>query len=115
MDREFWLERWESGRLGWHRDTVNPHLADFWDAMPVADGARVFVPLAGKSVDMKWLADRGHSVVGVEISDQACREFFADHGLEPGVDRAGSCCAATTSSWTPSCSARWTRCSTAPR
>ena len=35
MDREFWLERWESGRLGWHRDTVNPHLADLWAAMPV--------------------------------------------------------------------------------
>jgi len=90
MDREFWLQRWESRRLGWHREDVNPHLADFWETMPVADGARVLVPLAGKSVDMKWLADRGHAVVGVEISDQACREFFADHDLEPGVDRAGS-------------------------
>ena len=90
MDREFWLERWESGRLGWHRDEVNPHLADFWEHLGVAEGARVFVPLAGKSVDMKWLADRGHSVVGVEISDQACREFFAEHGLEPGVDRVGT-------------------------
>jgi thiopurine S-methyltransferase len=89
MDREFWLERWASGRLGWHRSDVNPHLADLWPAMPVPAGGRVFVPLAGKSVDMKWLADRGHAVVGVEISDQACREFFAEQGLEPGVDRVG--------------------------
>lgn len=89
MDREFWLARWESRRLGWHREDVNPHLADFWNDMPMAEGARVFVPLCGKSVDMKWLADRGHPVVGVEISDQACREFYAEHGLEPGVERAG--------------------------
>jgi len=88
MDREFWLDRWQSRRLGWHREEVNPHLEAFWDAMPVAPGARVFVPLCGKSVDMKWLADRGHPVVGVEISDQACREFFEEQGLEPGVDRA---------------------------
>ncbi|MFB6260858.1 MAG: thiopurine S-methyltransferase, partial [Thiohalorhabdaceae bacterium] len=90
MDREFWLERWRSQRLGWHREEVNPHLADFWDRMPIGGNARVFVPLCGKSVDMKWLANRGHPVVGVEISDQACREFFADHGLEPGVERVGS-------------------------
>jgi thiopurine S-methyltransferase len=87
MDREFWLERWESRRLGWHLDDVNPHLTAFWDTLPVPAGGRVLVPLCGKSVDMKWLADRGHAVVGVEISDQACREFFAEQGLEPGVDR----------------------------
>lgn len=90
MDRDFWLERWRSRRLGWHREEVNPHLADLWERMPVAADARVFVPLCGKSVDMKWLADRGHPVVGVEISDQACREFFAEQGLEPGVDRVGT-------------------------
>ncbi|MEF8792853.1 thiopurine S-methyltransferase [Thiohalorhabdus sp.] len=90
MDREFWLERWRSRRLGWHREEVNPHLADFWPHMPVAADARVFVPLCGKSVDMKWLAHRGHRVVGVEISDSACREFFHENGLEPRVDRLGT-------------------------
>ncbi|MFP4616416.1 MAG: thiopurine S-methyltransferase [Thiohalospira sp.] len=91
MDREFWLDRWKNNHLGWHLEKVNPHLLDFWPEMPVPEGGRVFVPLCGKTVDMHWLAtERGHPVVGVEISEQACREFFAEHGLEPEVADEGA-------------------------
>uniref|UniRef100_A0A8B9V577 thiopurine S-methyltransferase n=1 Tax=Anas zonorhyncha TaxID=75864 RepID=A0A8B9V577_9AVES len=44
-------------------------------------GLRIFFPLCGKAVDMKRLADLGHSIVGVDISEQALKEFFADQGL----------------------------------
>ena len=83
MDRAFWLERWKNRRLGWHLEEVNPHLLDFWDAMALPEGGRVLVPLCGKSLDMKWLAEQGHSVIGVEVSEQAAREFFDEHGLTP--------------------------------
>ena len=89
MDREFWLERWKSNRLGWHREDVNPHLADFWPRMPVPEGGRVFVPLCGKSVDMHWLAGRGHPVVGVELSEKACDDFYTEHGQSPAIEPAG--------------------------
>jgi thiopurine S-methyltransferase len=83
MDREFWLDRWHSNRIGFHLEEVNPHLRDFWPAMPVAAGARVFVPLCGKALDLAWLAGQGHPVVGVEISEKAVLDFFAEQGLEP--------------------------------
>ncbi|XP_063116011.1 thiopurine S-methyltransferase isoform X2 [Cavia porcellus] len=44
-------------------------------------GLRVFFPLCGKAVEMKWFADLGHSVVGVEISELGIREFFMEQNL----------------------------------
>ncbi|KPV39031.1 thiopurine S-methyltransferase [Thiohalorhabdus denitrificans] len=90
MDREFWLDRWKNNRINWHLEKVNPHLLDFWPEMPVPAGGRVFVPLCGKTVDMHWLAaERGHTVVGVELSEQACRDFYAENGMEPEVTEDG--------------------------
>jgi thiopurine S-methyltransferase len=45
------------------------------------------VPLCGKSLDMWWLRERGHPVVGIEISAIAVRDFFAAAGLTPNVTR----------------------------
>ncbi|KTG36260.1 hypothetical protein cypCar_00001928, partial [Cyprinus carpio] len=42
---------------------------------------RFFFPLCGKAVDMKWLADMGHTVVGVEISEKGIKQFFAEQNL----------------------------------
>ncbi|XP_013889126.1 probable thiopurine S-methyltransferase isoform X2 [Austrofundulus limnaeus] len=44
-------------------------------------GVRFFFPLCGKAVDMKWLADQGHAVVGVEISEKAVRQFFTENNM----------------------------------
>lgn len=44
-------------------------------------GSRVFVPLAGKSLDMPWLAAQGHRVLGVELSPLAVEQFFAENKL----------------------------------
>jgi thiopurine S-methyltransferase len=90
MDREFWLDRWHSNRIGFHLEEVNPHLLAFWPEMPVASDARVFVPLCGKSVDMHWLAEQGHRVIGVEISEQAVSDFFEEQGLAPDVAHEGA-------------------------
>lgn len=72
-----WLERWENGKIGWHQPDGHPSIRRHW----VPNGGPVLVPLCGKAVDMLHLAKRGHSVTGVEISEIAVREFFADNGL----------------------------------
>ena len=85
MDADFWLQRWHEGRIGFHRDEVMPLLERHWAALGVPAGGRVFVPLAGKTLDMHWLAAQGHEVLGVELSPLAVRAFFADAGLRPAI------------------------------
>ncbi len=41
----------------------------------------VFVPLCGKSLDLLWLRERGHSVKGVELSPVALESFCMEHGI----------------------------------
>ncbi|XP_065891480.1 probable thiopurine S-methyltransferase isoform X2 [Dysidea avara] len=48
-------------------------------------GQHILVPLCGRSLDLKWLVDQGHSVVGVEIYTGAVSGIFSDAGLSPKV------------------------------
>ena len=81
MDRDFWHQRWQQRLIGFHLDDFNPHLVSFWGRLGLDSSVPVFVPLCGKSHDLLWLADQGHPVVGVELSEIAVEEFFRDHGL----------------------------------
>lgn len=85
MDPDFWLQRWREGRTGFHQDRPTPLLAEYWPTLALATGSQVFVPLAGKSLDLLWLAAQGHRVLGVELSSLAVTQFFAEHGLTPQV------------------------------
>ena len=49
--------------------------------MNLPAGSRVFVPLCGKSLDLIWLAEQGHQVVGVELSPLAAEAFFSENKL----------------------------------
>jgi thiopurine S-methyltransferase len=82
-DKAQWLERWREGRIGFHQDTPSPLLVEFWHEIGARQDARVFVPLAGKSVDMPWLASQGHGVFGVELAPLAVAQFFEEQGLTP--------------------------------
>ncbi len=62
-----------------------PLLQKHWPTLALPVGSRVFVPLAGKSLDMLWLAERGHRVLGVELSALAVDQFFSENGLTPTV------------------------------
>lgn len=90
MEADFWHERWQRGELGWHLDEVNPLLVDYWDRLGLDPGITVLVPLCGKTRDMQWLAQRGHSVLGVELSRAGAEAFFAEAGLTPEISDAGS-------------------------
>ena len=82
MHPDFWQQRWREGRIGFHQDKPMPLLLKHWPSLGVAPGSRVFVPLAGKSLDMVWLASQGHRVLGVELSPLAVEQFFSEHGLQ---------------------------------
>lgn len=81
MEADFWRQRWENNLIGFHLDEVNPYLRANWAALNLKAGARVFVPLCGKSLDLIWLADQGYEVVGIELSPLAVKAFFAENNL----------------------------------
>lgn len=81
MHGDFWHERWRENRIGFHEDAEHPLLTRHWGTLGVDGGARVFVPLCGKSLDMVSLRAMGHEVVGVELSALAIQAFFAEQGL----------------------------------
>ncbi|XP_057683166.1 probable thiopurine S-methyltransferase [Corythoichthys intestinalis] len=77
-----WEQRWHDNRIGFHRPHVHKMLeSKIEKALAGRTGVRFFFPLCGKAVDMKWLADMGHSVVGVEISEKAIQQFFSENDL----------------------------------
>ncbi|GMQ97133.1 MAG: thiopurine S-methyltransferase [Gammaproteobacteria bacterium] len=90
MKPDFWIERWQENRIGFHRDEVNPNLIATLGALNLEPGDRVFLPLCGKSLDITWLADQGFEVIGVEISPLAVEQLFAIQGLRPSVCRVGN-------------------------
>jgi len=83
MQPEFWHDRWASGRIGFHRDAPLPLLVRHWPSLRLPASSRVFVPLCGKSLDMVWLAEQGHRVLGIELSERAIAQFFDERGLAP--------------------------------
>lgn len=85
MHAEFWQVRWARSEIGFHLPEVNPYLQQYWPALGVPEGARVLVPLCGKSLDLAWLAGQGYQVVGVELAQRAVEDFFAEHKLQPEV------------------------------
>nr|XP_039260200.1 probable thiopurine S-methyltransferase [Styela clava] len=50
--------------------------------LPNAIRKRIFLPLCGKSPDIKWLIDEGYEVVGLECSEHAILEFFEENSVE---------------------------------
>ena len=89
MQPEFWHKKWAANQIGFHLPQVNPHLKRFWPALSLEEGARVLVPLCGKSLDLLWLAHQGHEVLGIELSEKAIEEFFSEHGFDPAVSEQG--------------------------
>ncbi|MFA5663938.1 thiopurine S-methyltransferase [Castellaniella sp.] len=89
MDNEFWLQRWQQGQTGFHQNRVMPLLQKHWPSLGLPPGSRVLVPLAGKSLDVAWLAQEGHEVLAVELSPLAVAQFFEAHRLQPTCTTAG--------------------------
>ena len=86
----FWHDRWKKDQIGFHNEEVNERLTRHWPTLAIEEGATVFVPLCGKSLDMHWLHEQGHPIVGVDLSPVAIRAFFSEAGITPQEDSTGS-------------------------
>ncbi len=76
MEPEYWHQKWAEKDIGFHEGTVNSSLAAYLDQLELAPGARIFVPLCGKTRDIAWLLAHGYRVVGVELSSVAVSELL---------------------------------------
>ncbi|PRY61430.1 thiopurine S-methyltransferase [Vreelandella songnenensis] len=76
-----WRQRWQEGRIGFHLEHTHPALTRYWPELDVAPGTKVLVPLCGKSLDMRWLAEAGHPVLGIELAPEAIDQFLAERGM----------------------------------
>ena len=85
MEPEFWHQRWRTGQIGFHQSSPHPFLERWWPTLGLPKGSRIYVPLCGKSLDMVWLAVRGHAVVGSELSPIAVAEFFGEQRIAVDV------------------------------
>jgi thiopurine S-methyltransferase len=88
-DNLLWQQCWRDNDTDFHQKTVNANLIKFWPTLDLKPGARVFVPLCGKSLDLSWLAAQGHSVIGVELSPIAVRAFFKSNRMQPSRCKHG--------------------------
>jgi len=82
MEAQYWQNKWNENQIGFHQQQVNKRLMRYWPELELASDSLVFVPLCGKSLDMLWLRQQGHSVLGVELSEIACRAFFEENKLD---------------------------------
>ena len=85
MESKFWQQRWQEGRIGFHKSDVNPELIKYFSNIALPAGSRVLVPLCGKSIDMVWLACAGYDVVGIELVESAVQAFFAEQNITPTI------------------------------
>ena len=79
----YWLDRWERDEIGFHQTGVNSYLSKYWSELKLTHGSKVFVPLCGKSRDMLWLNEQGHTVLGIELSKLAAQAFFQENNYAP--------------------------------
>lgn len=88
-DNALWQQCWRDQQTDFHQQEVNLLLTRFWRGLDLAPGSRVFVPLCGKSLDMIWLAQQGHEVIGLELSPVAVRAFFNENHMQPSQRNVG--------------------------
>ncbi len=81
MNTDYWLESWKQNKIGFHQHEINGHLSSFWKQLNAEDQSQVFLPLCGKSLDLLWLRQQGHHVLGIEISAIAILDFFVENNL----------------------------------
>lgn len=89
MEPDFWHSRWQRNEIGFHEGKPNDLMVRYVSRLKLRPGARLFVPLCGKSADLIWLVDQGFRVAGVELSPIAVEQFFAEIQMTPEVSHAG--------------------------
>lgn len=81
MKSDFWHDMWASGKVGFHQSDINEFLLAHWKSLNLTGHEAVLVPLCGKSLDMLWLQQQGHEVLGIELSQKALDEFLEENSI----------------------------------
>ncbi|RLJ36330.1 thiopurine S-methyltransferase [Litoreibacter meonggei] len=89
MKADFWHKRWEAGQTGFHQRKPNAHLVDHVQTLNLPKGARIFLPLCGKTHDIAWLMAQGYHVIGAELSALAIEQLFNELGVTPDTTDLG--------------------------
>jgi thiopurine S-methyltransferase len=76
-----WLERWQTGFIGWHQHKANMRMVKFLPKLCLKVNDTVFVPLCGKTLDMIFFLEQGFKVIGVELSELAVEQFFKENKI----------------------------------
>lgn len=87
---EFWHQRWRANNIAFHASDTNPLLLRHFAELAVPPQGRVCVPLCGKTRDIAWLLSQGRDVAGIELSEIAVRQLFAELGIDPEIEEDGA-------------------------
>ncbi|WP_430231929.1 thiopurine S-methyltransferase [Nitrosomonas communis] len=90
MEASYWHQRWQQGEIGFHESQVHPALVEHLSRLNLTKGARLFLPLCGKTLDIAWLLANNYRIVGAELSSIAINELFAALGLVPEITPVGA-------------------------
>lgn len=90
MNADFWHEKWQQHDIGFHELQGNALMVAHFDKLKLEKGARVFLPLCGKTLDIRWLLSCGFRVVGAELSETAIRELFEELEVVPDIASVGA-------------------------
>ena len=90
MKAEFWHKMWENNTIGFHLPEVNPFLIKYFPHINLKAKSRIFVPLCGKTLDITYILSLGHSVVAIELSEDAIRQLFANMNITPNIKVIGN-------------------------
>lgn len=81
---EQWQVRWEEfqGQVPWQINEVHPALKKYLPLLTVGKPSiSILVSWCGKSLDLPWLCEQGHEVVGTEISELGTRQLFEENNI----------------------------------
>lgn len=90
MEADFWKETWSKREIAFHSANVHPFLAGQLSMLSLGAGARIFLPLCGKTLDIHWLLKQGFQVVGVELVEATVQELFDELDLCPEIIERGN-------------------------
>lgn len=90
MEANFWHDRWQDNRIGFHEAKPNELLTNNFARLNLAQGECIFIPLCGKTLDMAWFLSQGYKVVGAELSQIAIEQLFDELGVEPQITNVGN-------------------------
>jgi thiopurine S-methyltransferase len=89
MEEQFWHKKWHANDISFHQAEPNALLIRNLPALRLRDGARIFLPLCGKTRDIHWLLEKGYKVVGIELSPLAVEQLFTELGVPPRISDKG--------------------------